>query len=228
VCERKSVCVWGRGNLKRLCQSFNLGLLITTFCYTILIYNIISNLNITSSPWLIPNSIESVPYTKQSVNRSCVWDKTLSTLLTTLDRVLLIQATFNVTETIQDIHAWNTVIRSKRVPNPDVLPKIGRWHELDTVRALISKEVMNQRPDGIVVDANLLRIYVTEVARTEDSTDTSRLRAEEYEIHPTNAGTPRSFPWLPNRSADVRYRDLWNDRWTSMTTATNDARPHRS
>ncbi len=72
-----------------------------------------------------------------------MWDKTLSTLLTTLDRDLLMQATFNVTETIQDIHVWNTVIRSKRAPNPAALAKIGRRHELDTVRALISKEVIN-------------------------------------------------------------------------------------
>ncbi len=99
----------------------------------------------------------------KSVNRSCVWDKTLSTLLTTLDRDLLIQTTFNVTETIQDIHVWSSAIRSKRVPNPDALAKIGRRHELDTVRALISKVVINQRPDGIVVDANLRRIHVIEV-----------------------------------------------------------------
>ena len=33
---------------------------------------------------------------------------------------------------------------------------------------------MNQRPDVIVVDANLRRIYVIEVARTEDSTDQLR------------------------------------------------------
>ena len=33
---------------------------------------------------------------------------------------------------------------------------------------------MNQRSDGIVVDANLCRIYVIEVARTEDSTDQIR------------------------------------------------------
>jgi hypothetical protein len=58
----------------------------------------------------------------KSVNRS----KTLSTLLTTLDRDLLMQTTFNVTETIQDIHAWNAAIRSKRAPNPDALAKIGR------------------------------------------------------------------------------------------------------
>ena len=110
----------------------------------------------------------------KSVNRSCVWDKTLSALLTTLDRDLLMQTTFNVTETIQDIHVWNAAIRSKRAPNPDALAKIGRRRELDTVRALISKEVINQRPDGIVVDANLRRIYVIEVARTEDSTDQLR------------------------------------------------------
>jgi hypothetical protein len=84
------------------------------------------------------------------------------------------QATFNVTETIQDIHAWNAAICSKRAPNPAALAKIGRRRELDTVRALISKEVINQRPDGIVVDANLRRIYVIEVARTEDSTDELR------------------------------------------------------
>ena len=103
-----------------------------------------------------------------------MWDKTLSTLLTTLDRDLLMQTTFNVTETIQDIHAWNEAIRSKRAPNPDSLAKIGRRRELDTVRALISKEVINQRPDGIVVDANLRRIHVIEVARTEDSTEQLR------------------------------------------------------
>ena len=110
----------------------------------------------------------------KSVNRSCVWDKTLPTLLTTLDRDLLMRTTFNVTETIQDIQAWNTAMRSKRAPNPDTLAKIGRRRELDTVRALISREVINQRPDGIVVDANLLRIYVIEVARTEDSADQLR------------------------------------------------------
>ena len=33
---------------------------------------------------------------------------------------------------------------------------------------------MNQRSDGIVVDANLCRIYVIEVVRTEDSTDQLR------------------------------------------------------
>ena len=104
-----------------------------------------------------------------------MWDKTLSTLLTTLDRDLLMQAsTFNVTETIQDIHVWNTAIHSKRTPNPVALTKIGRRRELDTIRALISQEVMNQRPDGIVVDPNLRRIYVIEVARTEDSTDQLR------------------------------------------------------
>jgi hypothetical protein len=32
------------------------------------------------------------------------------------DHDLLMQTTFNVTETIQDIHEWNTVIRSKRAP----------------------------------------------------------------------------------------------------------------
>jgi predicted RNA polymerase sigma factor len=85
------------------------------------------------------------------------------------------QTTFNVTETIQDIHVWNTVIRSKRAPNPAALAKIGRRRELDTVRALISKEVINQRPDGIVVDANLRQLHVIEVARTEDSTDQLRL-----------------------------------------------------
>ena len=62
----------------------------------------------------------------KSIHRSCVWDKTLSTLLTTLGRDLLMQATFNVTETIQDIHVWNAVIRSKRTPNPVALTKIGR------------------------------------------------------------------------------------------------------
>ncbi len=98
----------------------------------------------------------------------------MSTILITLDRDLLMQTTFNVTETIQDIHEWNTVIRSKRTPNPDTLAKIGRWWELDTVRSLIRKEVINQRPDGIVVDANLHRIYVIEVAWTEDSTDQLR------------------------------------------------------
>jgi hypothetical protein len=41
-------------------------------------------------------------------------------------RDLLMQATLNVTETIQDIHAWNAVIRSKRAPNPGALAKIGR------------------------------------------------------------------------------------------------------
>jgi ribonuclease HI len=117
---------------------------------------------------------EEVCGNTKSAHRSCVWDKTLSTLLTTLDRDLLMQATFNVTETIQDIHAWNAAIRSKRAPNPAALAKIGRRRELDTVRALISKEVINQRPDGIVVDANLRRIYVIEVARTEDSTDQLR------------------------------------------------------
>ena len=80
------------------------------------------------------------------------------------------QDTLNVTETIQDIHAWNVVIRSKRTPNPGALAKIGRRRELDTIRALINKEVVNQRPDNIVVDAKLRRIYVIEVARTEDST----------------------------------------------------------
>ncbi len=119
--------------------------------------------------------LEQVCGNTKSVNRSYVWDKTLSNLLTTLDRDLLMQATFNVTETIQDIHAWNVTIRSTRAPNPDALAKIGRRRELDTVRALISKEVINQRPDGIVVDANLRRIYVIEVARTEDSTDQLRL-----------------------------------------------------
>jgi hypothetical protein len=69
---------------------------------------------------------EQVCGNTKSVNRSCVWDKTLSTLLTTLDRDLLMQATFNVTETIQDIHVWNTAIRSKRAPNPAALAKIGR------------------------------------------------------------------------------------------------------
>jgi hypothetical protein len=54
-----------------------------------------------------------------------VWDKTLSTLLTTLDRDLLMQGDFNVTETIQDIHAWNEAIRSKQAPNPAGLAKIG-------------------------------------------------------------------------------------------------------
>ncbi len=43
-----------------------------------------------------------------------------------------------------------------------------------SVRVLINKEVINQRPDGIVVDANLRRIYVIEIARTEDSTDQLR------------------------------------------------------
>jgi hypothetical protein len=33
-------------------------------------------------------------------------------------------------------------------PNPGALPKIGRRRELDIVRALISKEVVNERPDG--------------------------------------------------------------------------------
>ena len=75
----------------------------------------------------------------KSVNRSYVWDKTMSTLLTTLDRDLLMQTTFNVTETIQDIHTWNAAIRSKRAPNPHALAKIGRRRELDTVRTLISK-----------------------------------------------------------------------------------------
>jgi hypothetical protein len=52
------------------------------------------------------------------------------------------QATFNVTETIQDIHVWNAAIRSKRALNPAALAKIGRRRELDTLRALIIKEVM--------------------------------------------------------------------------------------
>jgi hypothetical protein len=56
----------------------------------------------------------------------------------------------------------------------DALAKIGRRRELDTVRILIRKEVINQRPDGIVVDANLRRIHVIEVARTEDSTEQLR------------------------------------------------------
>ena len=110
----------------------------------------------------------------KSVHRSCVWDKTLTTLLTTLDRDLLRQATLNVTETIQDIHTWNTVIRSKRTPNPGVLARIDRRHELDTLRDLISKEVENQRPDVMVVDVSSRRIFVIEVARTEDSTDKLR------------------------------------------------------
>ena len=65
-----------------------------------------------------------------------MWDKTLLTLLTTLDRDLLMQATLNVAETIQDFHVWNVVIRSKRTPNPGALAKIGRRRELDTIRAL--------------------------------------------------------------------------------------------
>jgi hypothetical protein len=68
----------------------------------------------------------------KSVNCSYVWDKTLSTLLTTLDRDLLMQTTFNVTQTIQDIYEWNEAIRSKREPNPDTLATIGRRLELDT------------------------------------------------------------------------------------------------
>jgi hypothetical protein len=87
--------------------------------------------------------LEQVCGNTKSVNRSYVWDKTLSTLLTTLDRDLLMQTTFNVTETIQDIHVWNAAIRSTRAPNPDTLAKIGRRRELDTVRSLISKEVIN-------------------------------------------------------------------------------------
>ena len=49
--------------------------------------------------------------------------------------------------------------------------KIGRRLDLDTVRVLINKEVVNQTPDDIVVDVNFRRIYVIEVDRTEDSTD---------------------------------------------------------
>jgi hypothetical protein len=73
--------------------------------------------------------------------------------------------------TKSDIHSWNEVIRSKRAPNPGALAKIGQRHEFDTLRGSISKEVVNQRPDGIVVDATSRRIHVIEVARTEDSTD---------------------------------------------------------
>ena len=92
-----------------------------------------------------------------------MWDKTLSTLLTTLDRDLLMKATLNVTATIQDIHTWNAVIRSKRAPNPGTLGKIGRRRELDTLRESISKEVVNQRPGVIVVDVSSRRIHVIEV-----------------------------------------------------------------
>ena len=77
-----------------------------------------------------------------------------------LDRDLLMQATLNVAETIQDIHVWNAVIRSKRAPNPGALAKIGRRRELDTLRDLISKEVVKQRPDDMVVDGISRRIYV--------------------------------------------------------------------
>ena len=66
------------------------------------------------------------------------------------------------------------MICSKRAPNPGALAKIGRRRELDTLRDLIRKEVVNQRPTGIVVDASSRRIYVIEVARTEDSTDQLR------------------------------------------------------
>ena len=45
---------------------------------------------------------------------------------------------------------------------------------LSTLRESIRKEVVNQRPDGIVVDAISRRIHVIEVARTEDSTDQLR------------------------------------------------------
>ena len=92
-----------------------------------------------------------------------------------VSRDLPIQATLNVTETIQDIHTWSVVIRSKRTPNPGDLAKIGRRHEIDTLRESIRKEVVNQRPDDIVVDVSSLRIHVIEVPRTEDSTDQLRL-----------------------------------------------------
>ena len=143
------------------------------------------------------------------------------------------QTTFNVTETIQDIHVWNTVIRSKRAPNPGVLAKLGRRRELDIVRDLIRKEVMNQQPDGIVVDDNLRRIYVIEVPRTEDSTDQLR----------------HVFVWKNTKYIQVmqQLRALFPDFRTeqltfvigiygtidehlchSMVSATHDARSHRS
>ncbi len=99
---------------------------------------------------------------------------TSGAILTTLDHDLLMLVTLKVVETIQDIHVWHTVIRSKRAPNPGALAKIGRWRELDSIRALIRKEVVNQRPDDIVVDVNWRRICIIEVARTEDSTDQLR------------------------------------------------------
>ncbi len=158
------------------------------------------------------------------------WDKTLSTLLTTLDRDLLMQTTFNVTETIQDIHVWNSTIRSKRSPNPDTLAKIGRWRELDTVRALISKEVINQRPDGIVVDASLCRIHVIEVEWTEDSTEQLRhvfVRKNTKYIQLTQQ-LRALFPDFRTEQLTFVIGILRNDRWTSMTTETHDARSHRS
>ena len=45
---------------------------------------------------------------------------------------------------------------------------------LTHIPTLIRQEVMNQRPDVIVVDTNLRRIYVIEVVRAEDSTDQLR------------------------------------------------------
>ena len=100
----------------------------------------------------------------------------------------------------QDIHPWNTSIRSKRDQQRSYKPTTW-WY-----------------CSGCQFAPNLCH-WGHVNGRLYRST-TSCLRVEEYEIHPIHAATPRSFPWLPNRSDDIRYRDFRNDRWTSMTVAT--------
>jgi hypothetical protein len=110
----------------------------------------------------------------QPDQRFLVWDKSIPTLLTDVHHHEQLRHALNAVDTPAAVRAWTKTWCSKTVPNSAYLATLGRQRDPQQLKHYIEPHIEKQRPDDICVDLRDRRVFVIELARTDDEPEALR------------------------------------------------------